>query len=365
MPGRNTGTGTIFFIFKGEIPNERWKDVSYIRIVCNECPQKEEINWTRLTFGGRNLQIDMDCGTPTEILLTIKLLINSIISTPGENFLWLDLKEFYLNTPMDWPEFLCIKLNNFLEDVIENYKLRENVDKKGFVYVKCVRGMYGLPHALIMAQKLLKERLEKHGYHQSDKTPGFCKNDKRPISFTLIVDDFGVKYVDNKHAKHLINVLKKHFTVAEDWEGEKYCGITIDWDYTKRQVHFSMPEYVKYSLTQIQHTLQTLTDQPHKHTIPVFGVTIQYAKAEDTSNKFDDDGKKIIQQVTGTFLYYDQTVESIMLVALSKIASIQAAPTEATTDKAKYFLDYTASRPDAILSYSASNMVLAAHSDAS
>ena len=54
-----------------------------------------------------------------------------------------------------------------------------------------------------------------------------------------------------------------------------------------------------------------------------------------------------------------------MMVALSAISSRQATPTEATMDKAKYFLDYVESHLDAILSYSASDMVLAAHSDAS
>ena len=54
-----------------------------------------------------------------------------------------------------------------------------------------------------------------------------------------------------------------------------------------------------------------------------------------------------------------------MLVALNAIASIQAAPKEATMDKAKYFLDYAASHPDSILSYSASYMVLVAHSNES
>ena len=140
---------------------------------------------------------------------------------------------------MDWQEFLRIKLSNFPEDVIGDYKLQEKVDDKGFVYVKCVCRMYGLPHAGIIAQKLLKERLKNHGYRQSDKTPSFRKHDTRLIRFTLIVDDFGVKYVGKKHANHLINFLKKHYTVAEDWEGEKYGGITLDWDSTNRQVHFS------------------------------------------------------------------------------------------------------------------------------
>ena len=125
----------------------------------------------------------------------IKLLINSIISIPGTKFLVFDLKYFYLNTPMDRPEFLRIKLINLTEDVIENYRLQEKVDNKCFVYIKCVRGMYGLLQVWIIAQKLPKERLEKYGYRQSDKTPGFWKHDTRPINFTLIVNDFGVKYV--------------------------------------------------------------------------------------------------------------------------------------------------------------------------
>ena len=93
----------------------------------------------------------------------IKLLINSIISIPGTKFLVFDLKYFYLNTPMEQPEFLCIKLNNFPEYVIEHYKLQKKVDDKRFVYVKCVCRMYGLPHTGVIAQKLLKERLKNHG----------------------------------------------------------------------------------------------------------------------------------------------------------------------------------------------------------
>ena len=151
----------------------------------------------------------MDCGTPTESLLNIKLLLNNIISIPVEKFLGLDLKDFYLNTPMERLEFLRIKVSNFLEDVNEHYKLQEKVDDKGFVYVKYVYRMYGLLHTGIIYQKLLKQQLEKHGYCQSDKMSGFWKHDTGPSRFTLLVDDFGVKYVGKKHANHRINVLKE------------------------------------------------------------------------------------------------------------------------------------------------------------
>ena len=128
-------------------------------------------------------------------------------------------------------------LANFPDDVIAHYKLKEKVSKDGFIFYKICKGMYGLPHAGLIAQQLLEKRLEKHGYHQSDKTLGFWKHDTRPISFTLIVDDFGVKYVGKENADHLINVLKEHYEVAEDWDCTKYCGINLDWDHIKHKVN--------------------------------------------------------------------------------------------------------------------------------
>ena len=107
----------------------------------------------------------------------------------------LDIKDFYLNTPMEHHEFLRMKIDYFPQDVIDHYKLKEKVDEKGNLYVRVEKGMYGLPQAGVLANKLLGERLCEFGYRQSDTTPGFWKHIWRPISFTLVVDDFGVKYV--------------------------------------------------------------------------------------------------------------------------------------------------------------------------
>ena len=75
----------------------------------------------------------------------------------------LDIKDFYLNTPMDEPEFLRMNINTFPEDVIKHYKLNEKVDTKGNVYVRVDKGIYGLPQAGLIAQKLLKKRLNLEG----------------------------------------------------------------------------------------------------------------------------------------------------------------------------------------------------------
>jgi hypothetical protein len=53
-----------------------------------------------------------------------------------------------------------------------------------------------------------------------------------------------------------------------------------------------------------------------------------------------------------------------MLAALESIATQQANPTENMMKKVRQFLDYASTRPDAIVTYHASDMVLAGHSNA-
>ena len=105
--------------------------------------------------------------------------------------------------------------------------------------------MYGLPQAGIIAQQLLEKRLNAQGYFQSAITAGFWTHKWRPISFALTVDDFGVKYVGREHAEHLISVLKNDYEISHEWAGERYIGLTINWDYRQRMVHISMPGYCK------------------------------------------------------------------------------------------------------------------------
>ncbi len=85
--------------------------------------------------------------------------------------------------------------------------LRDKATPDGYVYCKIQKGVYGLPEAGIIAQQLLEERLEKHGYRQSKTTPGLWKHDTHSISFSLVVDNFGVKYVGKENTQHLLDAV--------------------------------------------------------------------------------------------------------------------------------------------------------------
>ncbi len=98
--GRVKGTNTIRFIQKDEVPSDRMKDVTYGSFSCDFKPNKEEKERTRLTAGGDRINYPDDCGTPTADMMLFKILINSILSTPNAKCTMMDIKDFYLRTPM-------------------------------------------------------------------------------------------------------------------------------------------------------------------------------------------------------------------------------------------------------------------------
>ncbi len=87
----------------------------------------------------------------------------------------------------------------------------------------------------------------------------------------------------------------------------------------------------------------------------------QITKSGDILPALPKEGKKFIQEVIGTFLYYAQCVDSTMLTALGSLATQQANPTKNIKAKATQFLDYAATHPNAIFTYHTNNMVLAGH----
>ena len=102
----------------------------------------------------------------------------------------------------------------------------------------------------------------------------------------------------------------------------------INWDYTNREVHLRMLSYVQDSLTRFRHAHhQKLQDQPYPNAKPTYGAKAQYATDTDSSPLLSPSQKKFVQEVTGTFLYYAQAIETTMLPALGTIATQQSAPT--------------------------------------
>jgi hypothetical protein len=113
--------------------------------------------------------------------------------------------------------------------------------------------MYGLKQAGLLANQMLQTRLVPFGYYPARHTPGLWFHKTRTIAFSLIVDDFALKYVGKQHTDHLINALLQSYEVATDWEAKVYSGMSLKWDYKNRTFNISMPGYVSNVLSKFQH----------------------------------------------------------------------------------------------------------------
>ena len=89
--------------------------------------------------------------------------------------------------------------------------------------------MYGIPQAVHISHDTLVKHLETYVYRPSRKTLGLWTDNSQPINFTLVVDDFGVKYLGKEHALKLKSELEDKYKVTTDWEGRLYIGIALKW----------------------------------------------------------------------------------------------------------------------------------------
>jgi hypothetical protein len=333
--GTNVGTNTIFFLPPGKIrciPKDC--TVTYVRIVIDHQPQKDDPNHVRITIGGNLINYPYKLTTWTANMVSSKIMWNSIISMANAKFGSADIKNMYLETPLDWYEYMKMPLWLIPDNIIEQYGLcGKAVDV--YVYMEIRKGMYGLPQAGILANKLLKLWLTRHGYFEQPHTPGLWKHASWPIWFNLCADDFGIKYI------LFATILDRFYEIVEDWKGNLYCGISLTWNYDKRYVDIAMPAYVAKQLlryehphpTKLQHWLP-LQPKPHQVWTGQSSYWPNWYQSQTT-----EANKKRIQQIIGSFLYYARAVNHTILMALSAIASQQALPTEDRCNCVNQFLD--------------------------
>ena len=89
--------------------------------------------------------------------------------------------------------------------------------------------IYGLPQVGALANEQLHKKLAPAGYYKVVHTPRLWKHVTQPVQFSLVVDDFGVKYVGKENVDHLVQTFRKYYkSIEEDRVGNLYYGITLD-----------------------------------------------------------------------------------------------------------------------------------------
>ena len=321
----------------------------------------------RGTYGGDRSDFEGAKSAATADMTTVKLLLNAVVSEPDAKLMVIDVKDFYLGTDLDRPEYMWIARAQ-IPETIGNMFASTIVWVNDRAMVEIVKGIYGLPQAGRLAQLKLKALLKRHGYNEAKHTPCLFTHVTRSVKFSLVVDDFAVLYKQTADAQHLMDCLREEYEITADWEACKYLGMTINFGAHQghRIVTLTMPGYVQSGIIRFGKDISDKPlDAPGIYAPPVYGQPVQMAPPVDDSPFLDAAGVKYIQEVLGYFLYYARAVDATMLMTLNRLASQQAAPTQQVLADVHHFLQYARTHPDGSTVFHASTMQLVVHSDAS
>ena len=152
-----------FYVIKFEdIPKDWLNEICYTSVACEVRPGKKYPNRTRITICSINVFYPGYLGTSTASLELFKLIINSILSRSGANYVCFDIEKYYLSTQLGRPEYMKILLSKIPQKFIKEYNLNSSAHK-GWVYFEIRRGCYGLPQSGILAKKTAHTEIGKRG----------------------------------------------------------------------------------------------------------------------------------------------------------------------------------------------------------
>jgi hypothetical protein len=156
-----SGTNTAFFIDLTSIPKDR--KITHGKLICDFKPNKNEKQWVRLKVGDTILDNSGDTATSTSDITTFKILINSTLTTQEAKMMMMDIKTYYLGTPLPTYDYMRLPISILPLYIIEKYELTR-LALNGWVYLKIRKVMYGLKQAGLLANELLHTRFKTFGY---------------------------------------------------------------------------------------------------------------------------------------------------------------------------------------------------------
>ena len=321
----------------------------------------------RGTFGGDKSNYEGNVTAWVANINVVKLLINKAISQKGCKKFCMDITDYYLGTPMEpeMYEYLSIPSADIPRTIRDEFNLDQLTEGNSITF-EVTKGMYGLPVAGRLAQERLKAHLATHGYIEKPNTPCLFHHKERDTYFTLVVDDFFAVCTSDDNKNHLISAINEQYDTTIDHAASKYLGLNLDWHHSNTSVRVSMPNRIKQACERFGIEAPTKpVDGPAAYAQPVYGKGVQQMSHVDSSALLDAADVTFVKEVIGTLTHYARMVDPTMRRDVSRLASMQANPTQDVMKDVIRLMQYAASHPDAGIEYTASDMRLQSHSDAS
>ena len=278
-------------------------------------------------------------------------------------FATIDIVDFYLGASLPTPESIIVYLDHNSPTLLESLGISPclQYDKAGrpFCYFNITKTMSGLPQSGFYSQQELIAVLSDHGYVET-RTPMLFRHISRSITFTLVVDDFAVKYDSPSDLDHLLSCLHTKYALKTHRTGPSYTylGYTIDYGRPHRTMTLSMPNYIPNLLKKLRPNGVRPQPSPAVYTPPSYGSRSPQLSHTDTSPLASPSQKLDIQKTCGSLLFYARALDPSFLTAVGALSAQQASPTLSSVAAAERLLGYAAAHPCHTAIIRNSNMLL-------
>jgi hypothetical protein len=120
--------------------------------------QQKGIRTRHAQGGGDRLDYSGDVSTYTVDITTFRIFINSTLSTEDAAMMMMEIKKYYLGTPLTRFEYMIMFLSCFPEEIVNKYNLGA-LAVDGWVHIEIRKGMYGFKQEGLLSNQLLQTRV--------------------------------------------------------------------------------------------------------------------------------------------------------------------------------------------------------------
>ena len=336
------------------------KQVTCARHTVAHRPEKEEKNRVQIAAGGDRLTCDGPTSTQVSAPETFKLSVNSTISNKNSKMFAGDVSNVCLENWLKNAECVRFRLDQIPPRTVEHCKPLEKAHN-GHVNAKINKAWHGLKQSGKIAHDDLVEHSAKIGHHKGETEGPFLHKEK-DLVFCLVVDNFACRHSKKQDALDLMEHIEKKSKFKVDWEAHQCVGVNLTWDCKNRKVQLSVDGCVKQALEELRRVKPKRPEWAPSHMVrPNCGTAMQCAE-DDNTKELDETATKHKQQAIGKSLCCGRAIDNTMPHAINNTAT--AKNTEKTMKAVRHPPNCAATNPDAMIECRASDMIIAAESNA-
>jgi hypothetical protein len=135
-------------------------------------------------------------------------------------------------------------------------------------------------------------------------TPCLFRHPTRPITFCLVVDDFGVKCTNRHDFDYLVSCLASLYHVKAHPQATRFLGFTINHDRQARTLSLAYPGYIDALLARLRPDGIRPCSTPPIYVPPRYGLTTPQSATIDQEPPASAAKCKELQIAVGYLLYY-------------------------------------------------------------